>query len=57
MAQAYTNRYVKIRVKFFRKNTQKIPNLIATFQRPVMKPSATEMRGPDTSADAFVWPV
>ena len=42
---------------FFRKNTQKIPILIAIFQRPVIKPSATEIRGPDTSADAYAWPV
>ena len=34
--------------KFFRKHIQKIPILIAIFQRPVIKPSAIEMRGPDT---------
>ena len=58
MAQAYTKRNVKIRVKvFFAKTPKKIPILIAIFQRPVIKPPATEMRGPDTPADAYVWPV
>ena len=40
-----------------RKNTQKTSILIAIFQRSVIKASTTEMRGPDTSADASVWPV
>ena len=58
MAQAYTNRNVKIRVKdFWQKHLKKIPVLFAIFQRLVMKPSTTEMRGPDTSADVYVWPV
>ena len=54
MAQAYTHRNVKIHAKFFSQKHQKVPIFIATFQRPVIKASATEIRGPDTSADAYV---
>ena len=54
MAQAYTNRNVKIRVHVFRENTQKIPILIVIFQRPVIKLSPIALSGPDTSADACV---
>ena len=58
MAQAYTNRNVKIRVQVFsQKHPKKYPILIAIFQRPVLKPAVTEMRGPDTLAEAYVWPV
>ena len=54
MAQAYTKRNVKIRVKFFfAKTPKKIPILIVVFQRPVKDPSTTEMRGPVLSADVF----
>ena len=57
MAPAYTNRNVKIRVSFFAETHKKIPILIAILKQSVVNPSATEMRGPDTSADAYVWPV
>ena len=56
MAQAYTNRNVKIRVSFFAE-TQNYSNFNYHFHRPVINSSATAMKGPDTSADAYVWPV
>ena len=40
-----------------RETPKNIASFFAIFQRPVIKPSASEMRGPDTSADAYLWPV
>ena len=57
MVEAYTKECQNTRKRFFAKTTRKTPILIANFQRPVIKPLATEMRGPDTSADAYVRPV
>ena len=44
------------RKSFFAKTLKNYSILIAIFQRPVIKPSVTDMRGPDTSTDAYVWP-
>ena len=47
----------KCALKFFHKNTQKNQISFTILQGPVIILLATEMRGPDTSADAYVWPV
>ena len=47
-AQACTNRIVKKRIKVFSQEHPKKSILIAIFQHPVIKPSATGMSGPDT---------